>query len=385
MILDGTGISIELYTPIWRNDARRLITDNLGDLLVEFQKNEGVDGGYIDARCTAVTHEADMGVWLDRLGFDFQVFNESQQLIWNGFINQIQINSGAYSVVIGPLTNIANRVRVDYQAMSYNTNPPIGGGDASTAVGDDTDSQDAYGILEMHISGGQGLAADMTQLRDTYLAEYANPERGQQLNLDRPAPASVQIELLGYGALLGRFYFSQSGTSTQNASAKIAAILVAHPTVTFNTEGIEANTLQVPVFSLGDKSGLDELRDIVAKGDASDNRYSFGVYGGQAAVYQAIPTAPDEITYYHILSDSGQHIETAGNEEVLPWNLRAGRWLNVLDFVIGVNGTVGDLRQDLRSMYIESVQYTAPGTVTITGGKVAKLAQKLAKLGLGGI
>ncbi len=385
MILDGTGISVELYTPVWRSDAGRLVMDNLGDVLTEFQKTESVDGGYIDARCTAVVHNVDMGVWLERLGFDFQVFNESQQLIWNGFINQIQINSGTYSVVIGPLTNIANRVRVDYQAMSYNTNPPIGGGDASTAVVDDKDSQDQYGILEIHISGGQGLAADMTQLRDTYLAEYANPERGQQINLDQPAPTSVQIEMLGYGALLGRFYFSQSGTSTQNASAKVAAILAAHPTVIFNTDGIEANTLQVPVFSLGDKSGLDELRDIVAKGDASDNRYRFGVYGGRTAVYQAIPTAPDEITYYHILSDSGQHIETAENAEVYPWNLQAGKWLNVLDFVIGVNGTVTDLRQDLRSMYIESVQYSAPGTVTITGGKVAKLAQKLAKLGLGGI
>lgn len=382
MILDGTGISAELYTPIWADNT--LVSDDLGSQMTAFSKTEAVDGGWLNASFAAEIHEELLGAWIARIGYDFQVYSDSQQLIWRGFINEIDINYGVYSLKIGPMLNMGNEVNVQYQTMSYATNPPIGGNQTETAVASDTTSQDRYGVLETNISGGQGLAAGMEQLRDTYLNEYKNPETSQQLNLDSVSTPTVTVNLQGYYSLLGRFYFGQSGTGTQTATVKLKAILAAHPTLTFITTAMETNSLAVPVFTDGTKTGLDEARNIVVRGDSSDQRYQFGIYG-LTAVYQAIPTSIDSIEYYHILSETGQQVEDTAGAIISPWDIEAGKWLTMLDFVINTAGNVTDLRQDPRNVFIESVTYTAPSSVTITGGKVSQLAQKMAKLGLGGL
>jgi hypothetical protein len=123
------------------------------------------------------------------------------------------------------------------------------------------------------------------------------------------------------------------------------------------------------------------IQGLVARGDSSDNRYIFGIYNGRVPTYEAIPT---DFEYQQRLSDPAQRVETPQGIEVKPWDVTAGKWLFVPDFLIGqVQPT--DLRLDPRMIFIESLTYTMPWGLSIQGGKTDKLSQKLAKLGLGGI
>jgi hypothetical protein len=120
----------------------------------------------------------------------------------------------------------------------------------------------------------------------------------------------------------------------------------------------------------------------VALGDPSDfARYTFGVYDDRQAYYKKMPTA---IEYVYRLSSGSQAIETTGGARVQPWNVRPAKWLEIPDFLIGRAAGGGNLRDDPRNVFIESVTYTAPFGLTINGGKVSTLKQKMAQLGLGG-
>lgn len=387
MILDETGISVELHTPLWTNDVT--IYDDLHGYLTQFSKDEGVWGGYLSASFTAEIHRSALDLWMNYLGHDLQVYNELQELIWQGFINEITINFGALSLKLGPFVNIANRVDVQYQTTSYTTNPPIGGNQTSTGLADNTDSQAKYGVLETNISGGQGLIADMIQLRDTFLTENSVPAVDKQINLGNQQDLAVSVSLLGYHALLGRFYYQATGTGTQTIDDKIKAILAAHPTLTFNMDAIDANALAIPVASDGTKTGLDEIQNIVARGNSSNQRYVFGVYGnvadGLIVVYTPIETTIDQLFYNHSASENGEQVTLISGAVVSPWNVRSGKWLAMLDIEVYPSRPDDNLKEDIRNVFIESVSYTAPSTITITGGTLTKTKQILAKLGLGGM
>ena len=70
--------------------------------------------------------------------------------------------------------------------------------------------------------------------------------------------------------------------------------------------------------------------------------------------------------------------------QVARWDVTAGKWLMFPDFLAG-RGSASILRDDPRNLFIESASYQAPWFLTLGGAKVGKLAQLLAKQGLGGI
>jgi len=59
-------------------------------------------------------------------------------------------------------------------------------------------------------------------------------------------------------------------------------------------------------------------------------------------------------------------------------------WIFFPDFLVGRTQPTTDLRTDKRYMFIESVRYSAPDTIQMTGSKVGRLAQLLAKKGMWG-
>jgi len=66
-----------------------------------------------------------------------------------------------------------------------------------------------------------------------------------------------------------------------------------------------------------------------------------------------------------------------------PWNIEPGYWLEFTGIPFGaIDETV---QEDFSKLFIESVTYTYPYGLDITGNLVSTINQKLAKLGLGGI
>lgn len=358
---------------------------NVAKSVNSYSHEISADGGYINCRFTVGANLDDAEDWYLGIGRHIEVYNESLVKIWEGFVNKIDLSLGTFSTKRGPLMDVGNRVCISYQTVTYNTNPPIGGDRIISPVVNDTVSQAKYGIIEKALAGGTGTTTEEEQIRDTYLVEFSDPPIGQEIAAgNESSTITVSIECLGYIHFMDVYTFSQTANSgTQNLSAKIEDIITADINSIFSTDftDIVSNTLQVGEYENDAKTARAIIKGLVSVGDASDNRYTFGIYNGLKASYRAIPT---DYEYIHRIADQGQQVFTQSDSLVQPWNIKPARWLFVSDFLIGKVGVL-PLRLDPRMVFIESVIFTAPWQVQIVGGKTDKFSQQLNSLGLGNL
>lgn len=365
-----------------------MVDDALGDKLDNGTYSHTISalGGYDSALIKIVDTQIDLEDWLaNGLMRHIEVYNPSLVKIWEGFVNQIDIILGGLSVTRGPLLQVSNNVALTYSTVDTTVSPPAIGMRATTAFNSDADSQALYGVLESVLSAGGISTTEATTVRDVFLNENKDPQTSQKLNISQGGGGiTLSLNCLGYSHLFKKYVYNQTAsTGTANLSDVLAAIITADPNSIFSTSTnkITANTLQVKQYLNDNAAAWSLIQGLVARGDSSDNRYIFGIYNGRVPTYEAIPT---DFEYQQRLSDPAQRVETPQGIEVKPWDVTAGKWLFVPDFLIGqVQPT--DLRLDPRMIFIESLTYTMPWGLSIQGGKTDKLSQKLAKLGLGGI
>lgn len=372
-------ITISVFDPLVKSDN---FIENINSTQNTYRHTINTFGGYWDASFTISDKQEKLENWLsDGLGRHIEVFDEAQNKIWEGFINEIRLGLGGLQVTRGPLLNIGNRVRLMYSTVDTTTSPPIVGIRTTTAISNDTDSQSLFGIINKILSSGGTTSTDADEIVSNYLAEYTQPDTSQSLTNQRSS-LNVQVSCLGYFHWLN-YPYNNTTTGTQNLSTKIEAILGDDPNgfISSDFSKITANTLQVPAFENDNDIAMGLIKGLVSLGDTSDNRHTFGIYSDRIAEYEAIPT---DIAYQNRLSDPEQRIETLTGKRVNPWNVLPARWLFIPDFLIG-QSIPDNLRDDPRSIFIESVTYTAPWGISIQGGKTDRLSQKLARLGLGGI
>ena len=122
------------------------------------------------------------------------------------------------------------------------------------------------------------------------------------------------------------------------------------------------------------------VKAIVALGDAAFNRWAFAFGPRRKAYYAAIPTT---VFYERSLGDPRQPLTLQSGAEVMPWDAKAGRWAFYTDLLIGKNQPVA-FREDPRYLFIEEATYTVPWGLTLTGSRLQRGEQLLARLGLGG-
>lgn len=377
-------MSISAFDPLVSGNA--LVDDSLGDKLDSGTYSHTISalGGYDSALIKIVDQQVNLEDWLaNGLMRHIEVYNPSLVKIWEGFVNQIDIVLGGLSVTRGPLLQVSNNVALTYSTVDTTVSPPAIGMRATTAFSADASSQALYGVLESVLSAGGVSATEATTVRDVFLNENKNPQTSQRLNVGGGG-ITLSLQCLGYSHLFKKYVYNQTAsTGTVNLSDALAAIIAADPNSIFSTSTskITANTLQVKQYLNDNAAAWPLIQGLVARGDSSDNRYIFGIYNGRVPEYGAIPT---DFEYQQRLSDPAQRIETPQGIEVRPWDIRAGKWLFVPDFLIG-QVQQSDLRLDPRMIFIESLTYTMPWGLQIQGGKTDKLSQKLAKLGLGGI
>lgn len=372
------GLAIIASHPLWA--GRGLVDDKLHEKVEGYNHEITADGGYWSCTMPMKAQPEVIEDWFEHgLGRHIEVRDEAGGWVWNGFINQVEAGVSTLTARRGPMIEVANRVKVAYQTISYDTIPPIPSYPAVTALAQDSQSQVLYAIQEEIISGGEMTAGEAEQLRDTHLADRAWPEMTNDLDLSGANEAIARLECVGFSRLLGRYGYNQiAATGTENASTKIQSVLTADPNGLYtNFKRLEANTYQVKKYESESRRADAIIEEVVAFGDSNHNRWTFGVYENRVPVYAAVPAT---IEYFEKVRSSFLQLERADTGIVYPWNVRPARWLQISDWLAGGNRRTSQLRRDPRNQFIESVRYSAPWMLIVNGGRLNRIDQYMAKV-----
>lgn len=340
-------------------------------------------GGYWKASFTVSGDMADTDWWLDEgLGLHVEVHDEAQVLIWEGFVDEVEATIGPLTVRRGPLTEVANSIRVHYQEID-NTGTVTDDDDwePAGATLDDTDSQARYGVLYQTFQADRLMTAEAQQVAAIYLAENAWPRTSKDWSLPGGSSPSVTVTCRGYAAFLDRYVYNNANAGVWDLDEKLVDILdadVANALFDSANADITPNALQVVKQEERERTAWEAIKSLVALGDGSNNRYSFGVYANRRVVYEPWPS---EIEYRQRIADPHQRTENAAGLEVMPWNVLPGRWLMIPDLLIGRVPPDTPFASDPRVMMLREVTYRAPYELQLsqedpdeTEGRIAQIA-----------
>ena len=320
--------------------------------------------------------------WLDDgLGRDILAVDSDLGEAFNGFVNVVELVFGHVTIRRGPLLDIANRVYAVYRDVDNTVNPPTVGNRTPTVITEDLDSQSRFGIIEQVLSAGQVDQLVAEQIRDAYLLEHHEPETSQTIS-STPGPPRVNLDILGYGHWLKAYVYNQVAVSgTITVYDKLVAVLTADPNNVVSTDYSEVyqNLVLADAYENDDPYGLTVIKELTSMGGGTDQRMLFQVLEGRKVYYQPQPTIYEYVSW---IGDG--RIRDMGGSVIPPWKIRPGKWVKLVDMLpAAVEPDL--LRDDPRSVFVESVTYTAPYQFDIEGSKTDTVAQKLAKLGMAGI
>lgn len=359
---------------------------HLFDLSVEAQSYSHsimAFGGFDQASFGVAQTVDQLQDWFENgLGRHITTYDDSLTVMWQGFVNEVTIRQAGLELTRGPLVEIANDLRVVYSSIDTSTDPPTPGVRKKTAAAANQESQARWGVWPKVLSIAGATDENALQIRDSHLAEYREPETNSAFSSSE-SDVSLVVHCLGYYHTLRYPYNNTKLTGTQEASAKVQTILQANPNgwISSDMSGIRPNPLPVKAWENDDELAGNLIKGITAMGDADENRWLFGIYEDRRAVYEP---APDIWEYYVQLNDARRTIVNRTGGEVPPWSVRPGKWVFFADFLPGRISDIAQLRDDPRMLFIEGVTYNMPYGLDLNGGKMSRLNQKLARLGLGG-
>lgn len=378
-------MSITVNEPIVQGGA--FISDHTADIN-DYSHIISASGGYISANFTLMCNQVTAENWLQYgLGRHIIVHSPSLDIVWEGFVNEFTINFGAITYQRGPLTNVGNRVSATYtELIEYpdGTVEPVSGVTSETIIVNDETGQAKFGIWEKVLNIGEAFPADAEYIRDLYLVENSYPEGNPTINVSSKSEnISIRITCRGYIDWLSYVYNDDAENQYVYCSELIKTILGADPNSIFSTyyDRIDENLVLHATYINENKTAKTIIDDILTLGGGSDDRWTFGVYSNRKVVYSAIPL---DIEYVYHKTDREQQIETLANEVIQPWAVRPCKWVAIPSFLSSFDYKMGGLRNDPRVFFAEEVNFTAPDQVTISGAKIRRLDQYMAKLGLRG-
>lgn len=381
-LFEQIGISIQSHEPLVKGGR---FIENLDETYLDYQHGLSTIMGFDWAQITVGGNQETVEGWLETgLGRHLEIFNPSQGMIHECFVNMIELTIGPLVVRYGPLLDVINRLEIVYSAIDTSVDPPIMGNRVKTAVGNNVASQTLYGIIQSVKSASGMTDANAIELRDSYLQGHKDPKTTKEAStMGGERPIAI-LHCLGYGHWLSAYTYLQNAAGGDIAiNTKIQNVLTFEPNGFFSADysRIIANAWQVPQWEDEDRKALSIIKSLVALGDINDNRYIFGIYEGRRAVYQQ---APDVIEYLQYVGHHDQWMETIEGTSVQPWDVLPGKWLQFPDFMIG-KPQPAILSEDERNLFIEDVTYRAPYDLKVNGDDIGKISRKLAKMGLGGV
>jgi hypothetical protein len=290
---------------------------------------------------------------------------------------------------------MANRVSVEYTPYIDITVDPATTREATvTTIVEDPASVEKYGAIEKMFNHGS-LVDDATyigggvpeneaeRIRDSYLEDIKSPVTTQEFKLQEGGTyLELEIECLGYGWWLEAFIYDNPFVTIITIPDKIKAVLAYDTNAIFSTDYDEINEaanflLLTPDGSDGLSNGKEIIEEMVAQGDANDNRTVFLIRDGRKAYYDVISS---KIDYVVDIKDGKLRFKTQSDVTVQPWEIRPGKWLLFTGFLPGLPYPTAPDRDDPRCEFIESVRFTTPDQVEITGSRLSHLPQLLKKV-----
>lgn len=341
-------------------------------------------GGYWSAEIRMSTSFAQAEDWLfNGLNRHVEVTDHALDVIFEGFADRVSATIGGVTITRGPVMDISNRAALTYSTVDTSVDPPAVGVRVTTDWSEDATSQSLYGTLETVLSAGGVTDAEAVQLLATFMADGTSPRHDQSLTFPPTGDAAISIEVLGYVHRMKKYVYNQTATGGDtDLSTKLAAVIAAHPDSLYGTGSVASNTVQVKAWENDNDAAWGIVKTLVEMGDASDNRYTFGIYADLQPRYEQVPT---EVEYSHGALDPEQGIMSRYGGVLKPWDILPGRWLEFTDFVSPAMALSATLRSNPRMMFIESVTYRMPWNLTLQGGRVDTISQQMARLGLSGI
>lgn len=386
------GLSIRVKVPIVQGND---VIGNYSEIVNSYNHVIAADGGYISANISMVGNNEFLEDWLQNgLGRHIEVYSPQQRLIWEGFADTIDINMGGVIFKKGPLINIGNRVLASYtpifpcvEGADPPCNEPVTGTPTVTTLVDNVLSQKRFGIWEKIIDAGEQYVEDAEFVRDLFLAENAYPEGNPSLSIGNESDMSVTINCKGYIEWLNAYpYTYDNGTDeciSLWASDKIIDVLQADPNdiISILYDGISFNGVLVCDNETEYKQAKTIIDDILTKGGGDGDRWTFGIYGNRKVFYKPIPS---KVEYIYYKTGRTQQVETVEGQVIEPWDVLPCKWVGIPTFLTSFGLKIEDIRNDPRIFFGEEVNFTAPDQVNISGAKIRRLPQLLARMGLGG-
>lgn len=377
---------IDPGTPSY-NPTGTLVDDQLASKWDSAQFSIQRIGGYWDGSITQTGTQETVEAWFNRLGYHVDFYSPELIKLWEGFVNRVSLQVGAFSIDAGPFLDITNRTALVFSTVDTTTTPPTVGVRARSATSNNAASQQQYGILQ-HIASAGGVSVnEVADVVALYLAENAWPGNANRWNTGQQAEPVVTVELLGYVHWLELFVFNDTTTGTRTYPQKIQDILGGDLNAIFSTDygaidptGVNAQTIKR--YNNDDQTAWAQIKSIVARGDGTDV-WNFGIYNDRKAYYDIAPVT--SIAYEIHTGDPAQRITAPAGTTVQPWNVRPGRLMLTTDFLVGKSLPATELTRDPRVTFIESMQLIHPDVLSVQGERYSTLSQKLAQLGLAGI
>ena len=379
----GLGITVNVYRPFIQGGQ---FVMNMSEMINGYNHTIATDGGHVSATITVSGDKNFMEDWLQSgLGRHIQVYGPSYQLIWEGYVNQIDVAMGSLTATRGPLNAIVNRVSTMYTPIiDDDVDPVVTGATTETVITENDLSQGEYGIWEKVLSIGTVLDSEAEDIQAIYLLESAYPEGNISISVgNQSSDMTATIQCRGYIDWMNFVYNNPVTPLSMWASDKVEDVLAADPNaiIVTNYDEVGYNAVLVPSWEDTNRTAKTIIDEIVQLGDGTDGRWAFALFG-RIPRYYAVGT---EVEYFYYISDNVQYVETRYGEKVAPWDVQPAKWAAIPDFYWGSATRSLGPRNDPRTFFIEQVDFTAPNLVVLTGKKVNKLPQFMAKMGLGSI
>lgn len=386
------GVDISVYSPLIRTEYVAMPIYTYYDNLTSYSHTLNAFGGFGDAKIDIRVDQEQIDDWIENgIGRHIVCRGHLNQIIYEGFVQEIDISYGGLSVKVGPLFDVGNRVTVVYTPiLDIGTDPPTKGTSTETPIAEDTDSQERFGIIEKILSGGELLDDGTTdaaeELRDLYLQEFKYPFTDNTVTIGAGgAQPTVSLTCNGYDKWLDAYAYNYPSILSTTITDKLLSVIAADPNDIFNPDisYINDNLNIVPEDESENRMAYTVIKELLSYGDGSDNRWLFGVYDNRTIYFDAMPS---DVHYRYYITDDELNINDKFGNRVYPWDVRPGRWAYLPDVLLTRYPPLDSniYRKDQRMIFIETVSYSAPYTVTLNGNRVSKVSQRLAQLGLRG-
>lgn len=338
-------------------------------------------GGYYAAEFSFPAGDADIENWVaDGLGRHMEIYDNSMDTIWEGFVDEIKIQIGSLEYSIGPMSELCNRSSVVYRDVDYGETPPVLGDTMTSILHDNETSQGQYGIWERILTGGELTLTEAEELAELYLNENCWPGRSHMLG-SSSSERKITLVCSGYFRFLEGYICEMIAIGGIGAASdKLIDIIDLDPNGLFSSDNadIEENLTPVGFYEDDYQDAWTLIKTILELGSGTDLRCTFGVYNGRRIVYGSIPT---EFSYEkRLYDDTGNVYDMVGNI-VVPYRVLPARWLFLSDWLIATSAGK-PTKEDPRATFIESVTFSPPDSLELIGERVHTLAQRMAKINM---